>query len=395
VEGLHLAYVGGTAELWNTVVKNTWVANYPKTFVSRFKSRKDFANRDEAIATYKLHSRLVMRDAGPKPAVFMKTQFRFSDWFAKQVEDSIFAVVGGELDPKAVGPWDDYRSPLQTPKNYSSGSGHIHLSFGTYADRKKPGIQWGVARNAHHITQYLILEYLRNKKSDQPFRHALKHYPGVTGSGKLVKEIENPDDGTTIKVATYETGRGGAMPTILISEHTHEQGSVHVHGKPDDAGDDSGASSPGAATHREFTDALGQYEPIMFDASPAKLQTVVRQTKGESVAKRDEVKVGGKLVTSPDLQKAIYRAANKTYHWMRDDMKGKLRRALKTEEVHFYETMIRRQMQENGVTNWEKAKLPKDSDPDPSHMGTVADAAEKHNKAIMEDPAQVGFRTKI
>jgi len=396
VEALHLAYVGGTADLWTTIVKNTWADNTPLVRPpTRFKSRKDFANRDEAIATYKLHSRMVMRDAGPKPSVFMKTQFRFSHWFAQQVEDSIFTVAGGELDPQAVGPWDDYRSRNQTAKNFSSGSGHIHLAFGTYAERKKPGLQWGVARNAHHITQYLILEYLRNRKSDVPFRHALKHYPGVSGAGKLVKEIENPDDKTTIKVGAYETGRGGAMPTILISEHTHEQGGVHVHGKPDDAADESGASSPGAATHREFTDALGAYAPIMFDASPAKLQTVAKQTKGDPVAKRDEVKIGGKLVTSPELQKAIYRAANKTYHWMRDDMKGKLRRALRVEEVHFYETMIRRQMQENGVPNWDKVKLPKDLTPDAAHMNTVADDAEAHNKSIMEDATKVGFRSKI
>lgn len=396
VEALHLAYVGGTADLWNTIVKNTWVDNTPRIRpATRFKSRKDFANRDEAIATYKLHSRLVMRDAGPKPGVFMKTHFRFSDWFAKQVEDSIFTVAGGELDPKAVGPWDDYRSRHKTGKNYSSGSGHIHLAFGTYSERKKPGPQWGVARNAHHITQYLILEYLRNRKSDQPFRHALKHYPGVTGSGKLVKAIENPDDKTTINVGDYESGRGGLMPTILISEHTHEQGGVHVHGKPDDAADESGASSPGAATHREFTDALGPYAPIMFDPSPAKLQTVARQTKGDPVAKRDEVKIAGKVVTSPDLQKAIYRAATKTYHWMRDDMKGKLRRALKVEEVRFYETMIRRQMQENGVPNWDKARLPTDFSPDATHMNAVANDAETHNASIMEDATKVGFRSKI
>lgn len=393
VEALHLAYLGGTAGLWDTVIENTWIKHYPVIVPpSRFKNTADFKNQAEAVAAYKLNARLVLRDAGPQPKVFVNNEFRFSNWFAKQVEDSIFTVAGGELDPKAVGPWADYKSPSKTAANFSSGSGHIHLAFGTYADRKKPGVQWGVARNAHHITQFLILEYLRNKKSDKPFRHPLKLYPGVGGTS-LVSEIENPDDGTTIKVGTYEVGRGGMMPTILISEHTHEQGGVHVHGKGDDDVTGTGPSTPGFAVHKQFRDALGDYEPIVFDKSPTKLQSVARQTRGEAVPVHEQAIVGSKQVTSPDLQKAIYRAANKTYHWMRDDMKTKLREGLKVEEVRFYETMVRRQMQENGRADYAVADLPAGYVPVAADMDAIADAAEAHNKSIMEEPAKVGFQT--
>jgi hypothetical protein len=394
VKALHLAYVGGTAALWDLVVENTWVKNSPVIAPgTRFKKKADFKDQATAIATYKLNARLMLRNAGPTPMVFMKTMFRFSNLFAKQVEDSIFTVVGGQLDPNAVGPWDDYRNPAQTAANYSSGSGHIHLSFGTYADRKKPGIQWGVARNAHHITQYLMLEYLRNRKSDKPFPHALKYYPGVSGTGKLVNEIENPADNTPIRVGTYEAAGGGMMPTILISEHTHEQGGVHVHGKPDDSADGSSPSTPGFAVHREFLDGLGKYEDIV--ASLPKLQTVQKQTLKQAVPKGDEVKVGNTVVTLPDLQKAIYRAANKAYHWMRDDMKGKLRKALRVQEVEFYETMIRRQMQAKGVKNYATAAFPAGYAANANHMGAVADAAEKHNKATMEATTKVGFQTSV
>lgn len=390
VKAVHLPFIGGTAALWDMIIENTFVKNSPLTFLSRYKQMKPA----EAKAEYKGEARILLGALGPHPRVFMSKEFRFTDATAKMIEEKVFPVAGGKLTASNLPPAAAYvknekvAATATEPGNWTATEGYVALRLGSYSQRKRPGEQFGVDRDAHHLTQFLLLEYLSNKKSsNQPFRHGLSLYPGVKGSGRLVKLIEKPKQKDTgIKVAEYEVGRGGLMPTILISKHTHIYGNVHVEGKADDGADET--SSQGGRVHHEFKKALGgEYEAIMFDKKTDKLRTVEKQTKGEKVKPEDEVKIGDKPVTSEMLQERIYSAACKTYTWMKDDMMDRLKTGLETKEVEYYAKVA-------GLATHTKTgdQIRSEYKLEASQMADVIKEAKKHNKQIMETDA--GFEEK-
>jgi hypothetical protein len=385
--GLHLPFIGGTATLWDLIINNTWVKNYPKTLPGAKKSKFKTLPIADAIALYKASARLVLSVRGPSPLLYHRTEFRFSDITAREIEEAAYPV-GGSLPPDSLPPWSDYIQDAATANNSTIATGNIALRFGTYSQRKKPGDQWGIERDSHHMVQFLLFEYFRNKKPEKPFRHALSHYPGVSGSGGLVKTIEKPGGGKTVQVEQFFAGRGGAMPTILISKHAHLYGNLHV-GKADDT--DAEESGQGAVVHAQFLSHLGPYAPIMSDKSPAKLQTIKKQAKGK-VAPKDQVKVGATPVTEDMLQKAIYEAACKTYTWMRNDiMVKKLAPGLKTREPEYYEK-IAKLSKNTSVYNPKTNVLQKSFRPVPGDLDKVAAKGREKVVAVLEGPG--GFEEK-
>ena len=103
VLAVYLAFIGGTAKLWDTVIENTWVKKTPLLFKSRFKELKK-----DAVAQYKGKARLVLSAIGPDPRVFQRTEFRFSDDIAKQVEAEVFPSLTGRLPVEALPAWEQY-----------------------------------------------------------------------------------------------------------------------------------------------------------------------------------------------------------------------------------------------------------------------------------------------
>ena len=263
--------------------------------------------------------------------------------------------------------------------NWHPTYGFIGIQFGRYQERKKLGdAQQGKNRDAHHLTQYLLLEYLSNKKKapHKPFQHGLANYPGVIGTGKTVNTIANTDK-SVIKVGEYEKGRGGKMPTILISRFAHTYGDLHLNGVADDAIDEK--STQGGAVHSIFKDALGTgYAAILFAAKPTKLQTVKKQTKGQPVAPADQVKVGKTLVTNDLLQARIFEAACKTYTEVRNDMMKRLKPGLESRELEFYTDLA-----------VEGKKKGKDYVLAAGDLKAALTEAQRHNDNIME--GEIGF----
>nr|MBP6440174.1 DUF4157 domain-containing protein [Caldilineaceae bacterium] len=380
---VHLQFIGGTADLWDLIIKNTFDTNTPRLFKSKYKTTPD------AVAKYKNRARSLMRAIGPNPGHFMKTQFRFSELFAKDIEGRVYPV-GGAVDatllPTAKNYLDfDHKLVFKSPVddyNWHSSAGFIGIQFGRYDDRKTPGDpQQGKDRDAHHLTQYLVLEYLRNKKKapNKPFKHGLGNYPGLKGAGGLANTIAT-DSKTVIDVAAYEKKRGGQMPTILISRIAHVYGNLHLHGEADDALDEK--STQGGAVHGMFKRALGTaYAAIMFDAKPTKLQTIQKQTKAQPVPPADQVKVGGKPVTADMLQGKIFDAACKTYTEVRTDMMRRLKAGLESNEVTYYSDTAR-----------EGKKKGKEYQLKASDLGAVLKKAESHNDEVME--TEIGFEKR-
>lgn len=387
---IHLPYIGGTATLWDKVIENTWIKNYPTLLPpSKFKNIKKLS---DAKAQYKSAARIVLRALGPSPAVFHSKEFRFTDITAKLVEEEVFPVLGGQLPASKLPPWKEYAKDERTSRNWDASLGYAALRLGTYGQGEKGGEQYGAERDAHHLTQYLLLEYFRNVKTGyKPFRHALSNYtPGVQGSGGLVSSIVKPDGSRRINIKDYENKRGLLMPTILVSKHAHVYGGLHVSPKADDAHDKK--SSPGFAVHDQFRQGLGDlYAGIMFEASPKKLQTVKRQTKGESGPESGRVTDGGVPVTSEMLQEAMYTAACKTYTWMRRQMlESKLLRGLQTEEVTYYERKVTL-IEDKSVFDAERKYVHPDYRADPGKLVGVVTAATTHHDSIMEAPDKAGF----
>jgi hypothetical protein len=387
VGSIYLGYVGGTAELWDLIIKNTFVKNKP-LIPTRFNTIKP---QSQAISEYKSAARLVLKSKGPAPATFHRSEFRFSDLVVKEIDDTAFPVKVGTLDTIALPIWGEYVRDAD-PSTYAANKkyGQIALRLGVYND-KKGGNQTGAERESHHITQYLLLEYFRNRKTDKkPFNTAISNYPGVKGASGLVDTIENPDGGDPIRVKQYEAGHGGLMPTLLVSQHTHVYGNLHVTPKGDDSYDEK--PSQGFTVQSEFRGFLGKYGDLVLDGKAKDLETVKKQATPGAVPEKSQVKADGKAVMPDDLHRAIYNAVCKTYTWMRDDMYTKLKKGLKDEEVRYYTRAVSKF---NNTSIYDPATdtiKNKDYISNPNDMETVAEAAKTHNASIMEDASKVGLK---
>ena len=387
VGSFYLGYVGGTADLWDTIIKNTFVKNKP-LIPTRFNTIKP---QSKAISEYKSAARLVLKSKGPAPATFRRTEFRFSDLVVKEIDEAVFPVKVGTLDAVALPVWDEYIKDAD-PSTYAANKkyGQIALRLGVYAD-KKGGNQTGAERESHHITQYLLLEYFRNRKTDKkPFRTAISNYPGVKGSSGLVDTIENPDGGDPIRVKQYEAGHGGLMPTLLVSQHTHVYGNLHVTPTIDDSYDEK--ASQGFTVQSEFRGFLSKYGDLVLDGKAKDLETVKKQETPGAVPDKSQVKIDGKPVMPADLHRAIYNAACKTYTWMRNDMATKLVKGLRDEEVRYYAKSVRKFTDTSIYDQTTDTIKDKRYVPNPDDMDKVAKTAKAHNASIMEDASKVGFK---
>lgn len=325
---LHLPFLGGTAGLWDTVIENT--------FQTSPTVKTKYASTPNAKAEYKAAARLVLSRLGPRPGTYDKKSkvLKFSDTVAAAIEAEAHPPTG-DLPADRLPPAKDYLrtnhadeggSPVAPDASY----GHIGLRLGTYAEFGPGGSQKGYERDAHHTTQYLLLEYLHNMhKTNAPFPVkagiASDYYPGVNGDASGVTTIKD------IQVAKFEKGRGAEMPTILLAKHTHRS-DVHIHAEPDESVENKSKSAPAQAVDNHFYEGLG-------GSSERSAWRALFQNKDALRASRTTgapLEVAGKSLARDEVAERIFVASCRTYRWMRDEMQTKLKDALATREVEYY-----------------------------------------------------------
>ena len=329
VSYLHLPLVGPVARIWRSIIEKTF---------STITDQDELRKRQSKAWLILLGQPLALK-------IYDKKKMKGQDELV--LSSTIVKLIEAALQPKtaltadALPTWSDYiKTARVEPDAGSVQFGQIGLRTGTYAEGSEGGLQHGQDRDSHHTVQFLLIEYFNNQKDQKPFPHALSLYPGVKGKGRSVDQIGIVDAagtmqsgalGETTLFSTQIQGRGPAMPTILISKHTH-WGDVHITPKPDDTPDKQ--VSQGAAVHGHFRSALGDYADIL--ESRDDLKTIGNVGPGAK-----PVRVKDKAVTSEDLSKVIYKAAVSTYEEIRDTMEKKLGVALATREVEYYQSVVK------------------------------------------------------
>jgi hypothetical protein len=325
---VHLPMIGGGADIWKNIVAASFPAAGTKAPI------------------YQANARLVLQGLQPSPGVFAsgkakdgKNALTFSRKTRKLIEDYVNPPPKRDLPGDAVPKWADYIKPdtqTYTGKQY----GQIGLRLGFYSERDKLDKQMGTDRASHHTVQYLLLEYLVNTKDRvKPFANDLSLYPNIRRSGDRVDVIgKTPTANSGINISANEADRGGKMPTILISVHTHTMGNVHIAPKADDV--EGTPPSQGSAIHGEFKKFLGPYKDLVTSKNPKLLQAMADKAAGKSVKPTDIPKVGDKDATLEDMSTAIFSASCKTYTWMRDHMNTKLHKALDEQETFYYTKLV-------------------------------------------------------
>jgi hypothetical protein len=324
---IHFPMLGGGAKIWDNIVQNS----FPKA--------------GDKKALYQTKARLALAGLQPRPGLFTTaTQagakvLVFSRKSKELIETYVHPPPSRDLPGDAVPKWLDYVNPKgqARAKIGNTDYGQVGLRVGFYKDKDNPDQQKGTDRASHHTVQYLLLEYLVNSKDrHKPFPHSLSLYPNVRATGGRVEIISREPGGTSgIKVAANESGRGGTMPTILLSVHAHTFGDVHVSTKPDDL--DTEAPSQGSAIHGIYRDALGDHAKLVFDK--AKLEALDNKSR-QKPYDATKLAVGGQEATPESLSTAIFDAACKTYTWMREHMNDKLMAAIDSREVEYYEALV-------------------------------------------------------
>jgi hypothetical protein len=380
VSYLHLPLVGPVSRLWRTVIANTF-ADVTDTQELRKRQSKAW---------------LVLLGQSPSPGVYAKKKVQGKDELvlSKSVADQVVAALAPKtaLTADALPPWADYVKTVRV-EPIDPKFGQTGLRLGTYSQRVAPsGLQYGQDRDSHHTVQFLLIEYLNNQKDQKPFPHPLALYPGVSGKGRSVDSIGVVSGaGAVTGVALGEKNpfsgqindRGPAMPTILLSRHTHRGGDVHITPKPDDLPDKP--ASQGSAVHGHFRAALGNYADIVLGSTSANLKAIKDGERGGPAAGKG----GQQLPTPVELSQAIYSAACATYREIRDTMEAKLNNALDTHEVEYYESVVKTDTSGKKYNQDEARILDPAYKVDAARLSAVKSETASRTKQVMHE--QFGF----
>lgn len=203
-----------------------------------------------------------------------------------------------------------------------SGSGtQIGLRLGTYND-SGGGTQTGPDRESHHTSQFLLVEFFANAATEPAFPLLEKSpdlYPGVKPVSKSSDKVETISGDTTIQINAQFQGRGGIMPCILLSKPAHHVHGLHMTPDIDDLKEQK--KSQAGVVKKRFKDALGNYKPLAGDDLPTATFAAKNWNKKE-------------------MQTAIYKAVNETYHAVWDGrMKNALKLALAGPERTYYNAL--------------------------------------------------------
>jgi hypothetical protein len=311
---IHLSEIHGNHKLWQLAVSTVLLGKDRDKYLPRI--------------------RAYIEGKGPVLGIWDKKTYQLAQQVIDDVE-AIMTATGSTLDKSQLPP------PLQylAAKMPAGSTGNVGLRLGTYGDAE----QTGTERESHHITQYLLLQYFHGKSEKKPFpllKKSNKTYPGVSasGSGGDAKADKVTASGApkTIDLVGWEDGRGGKMPAILISAYTHRTGRLHVTTKADDwtsGGNKSAApDSPAGVVDMKFLKNLQAR-----DSDYLKAQAKSEGTNANASQEAFPAYVARKEASSQGhVPKVIYGAMQDTYHWMRDFMQPRLKTALVTAEMKYY-----------------------------------------------------------
>ena len=221
-------------------------------------------------------------------------------------------------------------------------------------------------RESHHTTQYLLIEYFRNKKIVKPFP-ATGTFPGLNRDTSNNPESFKATGKKLVDFSGLDGGdRGEGMPAILLSAETHRQGQLHVtrskRWDPKSGKEDQNSSVVQShEVDRQFRQRLPAYLKASDDA------TVVQSA----------IAAKGSSTVEGDTHSAII----ETYHWMRDLMSGSLKEALPRNELAYYRGLAVRDSK--NVKNATTGELVPTFDMKAADFDTAYHTAVSNNDTVM------------
>jgi hypothetical protein len=230
-------------------------------------------------------------------------------------------------------------------------------------------------RESHHTTQYLLAEYFRHEKDDEPFEDGA---PGLVMEGKKPARLLGPGREVDFKGLADGTGRGINMPAILIANLTHRRGKLHINSaEPDErkSGDDPdyGGSTQGALFHSWWRASQGPAKrQAEQDRNGAPLPTPVTTGLKPGSEKYAEA--------TKDQAAHLVHAVDSTYGRMRSHMLPALSRALHEHESAYYMALARRR---HGVDDDDA--VPKSYRMTNAHLDRAYGRARQNNDEKMKD----------
>lgn len=337
---VHLPWIRHDSPLWALVMQNTPGLG---------------SATDRTEAKNEIRERL--RILGPAPFIWPRlgTAFRFSTDFT---EDYI-AEQGRRSRRTAT------TVPAAQEYKTTTGSTGNGLRIGLH------GGQQGPNRQSHHTTQYLLVQYFRNHNALKAFpRSNQRNYPSSIqfGSGSNIDAIAPGSGGNPLGLAELDpgSGRGTAMPAILLAADTHIRGELHVLKEYtwNDANEETGTPTQGIAINNQFHNFVRSRNAALVPDTDA----------------THDAALNAAVAASPSVAGQVYYdAAVDTYHWMYRRMIPNLRTALISRELAYYRGIAARTQTANTATG----QLNPQYDLTAADMATVWTAAKRNNDDVM------------
>jgi hypothetical protein len=281
IDDLHLGVVDRGSPLWDGLG-----SGMPSPFTNAEK---------EAL-------RVRLRILGPQRDIWSKRRrpFRVRRAFAERFRSrhrAALDVAGGLPDWETYTDWD--------------ASGGFGLRIGLHGNLQ--GLHEG--RESHHTTQYLLVQYFCNDSRPKVFP------PGRRLPGFEPGDSEHPDrlrstEGSIEfrRLHPNSSGRGDAMPAILIATETHQTETSRLHITSEQNPD--GRRTQARAVHNTFQEHL-----------PGALRESADDARFDAYVARSEQRA----------RRAVYSAAQSTYRWMYTQrMRPGLADALRRRETAYY-----------------------------------------------------------
>jgi hypothetical protein len=355
IKNLLLEMVGSGSKLWTLAMSN---ASIPASDFEELRPLLRAKLRELNTKT----SYIEIRASG-FPAlmhIWESSKFAFNSSFVDEVKQqaALSKIKDRPHDLPRYSDYIDYKS---------KAGGQIGVRIGKYGDSN----QHGPDRESHHTTQFLLIEYFRNKSDNQPFPPKLRkdfNTLGISFSGSNAVRFK-PPVGQAVEFEKLDIGsRGEAMPAILLSRPTHRGANLHVSGaRADDFPDGGIPVTQGDKVHSTFlTELRAAGAGKIADAYPADIATL-----------QNHVTTVGATVAGTQ----VYKAIQSTYGWMHNHMLQALEQGLRKNERDYYEEIVTPNHTDKKGQPDEHLNL--DYDLQPDQMEPVYSAAEDNNDKVM------------
>jgi hypothetical protein len=337
---IHLPFIGVNSPLWGKAINQAWSGN--KQQKARQWLRAYLTERGITAGIWPTSSK----------------QYRFSKRVVDDINELIMKAEAGKQPITELPPWNEYVKIDQDEVAADSASSDVGLRLALHKVNKKRGR----GRESHHLTQYLLLEYFGNSKSDKPFKPGWS-YPGLSPK-TATTQVKSFESDIQID-SQINSNRGPDMPSILLAASTHRDSRLHITPKPDE----EGSARQSRAVHEVFTTALGEM---------ANYAAMTNKKKGEMLFSQYKAKKGEDTV-----KQEIRTAMQNTYKWMHGEMAKGLTQALPELELEYYKGLyesIQGPSKEMPMAEQEKMK---------KALKKIPPLAAKHNDQYME---MIGWR---